>query len=149
MKVIATNKKARYEYEIIKTYEAGIILNGNEIKSLRASRVNLIESFCKINYAQEVYILNMHIANFEKGNNFSKFLETRSRKLLLHKQEIKKIQASINMNGFSLIPTKVYLKGNLAKVEIAIAKGKKIYDKRQTIKERDMKREMDKIKKYR
>ncbi len=149
MKVITNNKKAKFEYELIKVYEAGISLSGNEIKSIRLGNVSLNESFCKINYNNEVFILNMHISNYDMGNNFTKFDEKQSRKLLLHKKEILKIKQSLVLDGYSLIPTKVYLKGNLCKVEIALAKGKKLHDKRNTIKERDLKRELGKINKYR
>lgn len=149
MKIISKNKKANFEYEIIKKYEAGIVLNGNEIKSIRLGNVSIAESFCKINYQNEVHILNMHIANFEKGNNYTKFDEKQTRKLLLHKKEILKIKQSLQLEGYSLIPTIIYLKGNLCKVEIALAKGKKLHDKRQTMKDRDVKRQLDKIKKYR
>lgn len=145
MKVITKNKKARFEYEIIKTFEAGIVLNGNEIKSIRQNNVNLNDSFCKVNYANEVYIMNMHIKRYEKTHKITDIDEDRSRKLLLHKKEIKKISAELKQSGYALIPTMVYLEGNLCKVEIALARGKKMYDKRQTLKERDTKRQLQKI----
>ncbi len=149
MKIIAKNKKASFEYELIKKYEAGIVLNGNEIKSIRLGNVSLAEAFCKINFQNEVHLINMHIANFEKGNNYSRFDEKQTRKLLLHKKEIIKIKQSLQLEGYSLIPTILYLKGNLCKVEIALAKGKKLHDKRNSLKEKDVKRQLDKIKKYR
>ncbi len=149
MKIISKNKKASYEYEILKKYEAGIVLSGNEIKSIRLGNVQINEAFCKINYNNEVYLMNMHIANFDKVNNYTKFDEKQSRKLLLHKKEIKKIKEHLVLDGYSLIPTIIYLKGNLCKVEIALGRGKKLHDKRQSIKERDIKRELGKINKYR
>jgi len=134
------NRKAKYEYFILETYEAGIALTGTEIKSIRNGKANLKDSYAIIKNG-EVYILNMHISKYDEGNIFNHD-ETRTRKLLLHKKEILKIRDKIEQDGFTLIPIKLYFKGNHAKLEIGIAKGKKSYDKRETIKKRDQEREI-------
>lgn len=141
--VIVTNKKAAYDYFILSKYEAGIVLQGSEIKSIRNHAVNLKDSYVVIKN-QEVFILNMHIAEYSHGNLFNHD-PFRTRKLLLHKKEILKMQLKIKQEGFILIPTKLYFneKGKV-KVEIALAKGKKLYDKRETIKQREQKRELQK-----
>ena len=141
--VIVTNKKAAYDYFILSKYEAGIVLQGSEIKSIRNHAVNLKDSYVVIKN-QEVFILNMHIAEYSHGNLFNHD-PFRTRKLLLHKKEILKMQLKIKQEGFTLIPTKIYFneKGKV-KVEIALEKGKKIYDKRETIKKRKQKRELQK-----
>lgn len=141
------NKKAHYDYFIKDTYEAGIVLTGTEIKSIRNGKANLKDSYAIIKN-DEVYILNMHISKYEQGNIFNHD-ETRTRKLLLHKKEIYKIRDAINQDGFTLIPVKLYFKGNRAKILLGIAQGKHNYDKRETIKKRDMQREIEKnLKKY-
>jgi len=134
------NRKAKYGYFILETYEAGIALTGTEIKSIRNGKANLKDSYAIIKNG-EVYILNMHISKYDEGNIFNHD-ETRTRKLLLHKKEILKIRDKIEQDGFTLIPIKLYFKGNHAKLEIGIAKGKKSYDKRETIKKRDQEREI-------
>ena len=141
--VIVTNKKAVYDYFILSKYEAGIVLQGSEIKSIRNHAVNLKDSYVVIKN-QEVFILNMHIAEYSHGNLFNHD-PFRTRKLLLHKKEILKMQLKIKQEGFTLIPTKLYFneKGKV-KVEIALAKGKKLYDKREAIKQREQKRELQK-----
>lgn len=141
--VIVANKKAAYDYFILSKYEAGIVLQGSEIKSIRNHAVNLKDSYVVIKN-QEVFILNMHIAEYSHGNLFNHD-PFRTRKLLLHKKEILKMQLKIKQEGFTLIPTKLYFneKGKV-KVEIALAKGKKLYDKRETIKQREQKRELQK-----
>lgn len=141
--VIVTNKKAAYDYFILSKYEAGIVLQGSEIKSIHNHAVNLKDSYVVIKN-QEVFILNMHIAEYSHGNLFNHD-PFRTRKLLLHKKEILKMQLKIKQEGFTLIPTKLYFneKGKV-KVEIALAKGKKLYDKRETIKQREQKRELQK-----
>ena len=141
--VIVTNKKAAYDYFILSKYEAGIVLQGSEIKSIRNHAVNLKDSYVVIKN-QEVFILNMHIAEYSHGNLFNHD-PFRTRKLLLHKKEILKVQLKIRQEGFTLILTKLYFneKGKV-KVEIALAKGKKLYDKRETIKQREQKRELQK-----
>ena len=141
--VIVTNKKAAYDYFILSKYEAGIVLQGSEIKSIRNHAVNLKDSYVVIKN-QEVFILNIHIAEYSHGNLFNHD-PFRTRKLLLHKKEILKMQLKIKQEGFTLIPTKLYFneKGKV-KVEIALAKGKKLYDKREAIKQREQKRELQK-----
>ena len=136
------NRKARYDYEIIETFEAGIALTGTEIKSLRLGNANIKDCYAIVKN-NEVYLLNMYIKEYAEGNIFN-HEETRTRKLLLHKKEIYKLRDSLNRAGYTLIPLKVYFKGNLAKVEIAIARGKKNYDKREAIKERDVERDLRK-----
>lgn len=141
MKLIANNKKAFHDYFIEDTYEAGIALVGTEVKSLRAGKCSVKESFIRVENG-EVYIYGMHISPYEKGNIFNKD-PLRTRKLLLHQYEIRKIAAKIAEKGFTLVPLKVYFKGSLVKVEIGIAKGKKLYDKRQTIAKNDQRREAE------
>lgn len=140
IKLIAQNKKAFHDFFIEETYECGIELVGTEVKSLREGRVNLKDSYASISNG-EVYIKNMHISPYEKGNIFNKD-PLRERKLLLHKYEILKLVGKIKEKGYSLIPTKVYLKNSLMKVELALAKGKKLYDKREDIARKDAKRDM-------
>ncbi|MCT4597180.1 MAG: SsrA-binding protein SmpB [Vallitalea sp.] len=141
-KLIAQNKKARHDYFIEDTYEAGISLAGTEVKSLRMGKGSIKESFIK-NINGELFILNMHISPYEKGNIFNKD-PLRTRKLLLHRYEINKIQGAVTTKGYTIVPLKVYLKGSLIKVEIGIAKGKKQYDKRQDIAKKDQRREAEK-----
>lgn len=136
------NRRARYDYEITETYEAGIVLTGTEIKSIRQGKANLKDSYAIIR-KEEIFLLNTHISSYEKGNIFN-HEENRTRKLLLHKKEIKKIANKIELEGYTLIPLKIYFKQGRAKVEIGVAKGKKNYDKRETIKKRDIEREMQK-----
>lgn len=135
------NRKAKYDYEIHDTYEVGIVLTGNEIKSVRKGLVNLKDSYVIIKNG-EAYILNMHITNYDKA--VFKEDETRTRKLLLHKDEILKINDKISIKGFTLVPLKLYFKNGKAKLEIGIAKGKHTFDKKESIKERDIKRDTDK-----
>ena len=137
------NRKARHDYYISDTYEAGIVLKGTEIKSIRAGRANLKDSYAIIKN-NEIYLLNMHISKYKKGNIFN-HEETRTRKLLLHKKEILKLNDKIRLEGYTLIPLKLYFKGSNAKIEIGVAKGKKDYDKRETIKKRDTERELRKV----
>jgi SsrA-binding protein len=142
IKIVAQNKKARHDYFIEETYEAGIVLSGTEIKSIRAGRVNLKDSFARIKDG-EVWLMNMHISPYEQGNRYNHD-PTRTRKLLLHKREIGKLVGLTQEKGFSLIPLKIYLKNGFAKIDLAVAKGKKKYDKRQTLKEKDAKRQVEK-----
>ena len=139
MKIIATNKSASFEYFIEEKYEAGIVLEGNEIKSLREGNVNMNDSFCFVR-GSTVSVKNMHIALYEKSDGFSTKDTRRDRKLLLHKSEIAKIAGKINRQGYTLVPLKLYFKDALVKVEIALCKGKHTYDKKQSIAERDVKR---------
>lgn len=136
------NRKANFDYEIIDTIEAGMVLKGTEIKSLRNGKANLKDSYAIIKN-NEAFLLNMHISPYDYGNIFN-HEETRTRKLLLHKKEILKLNDKIRLDGFTLVPLKVYLVKNKAKVLIGIAKGKKTYDKRETIKKRDLDRELKK-----
>ncbi len=136
------NRKAKYDYEIEETYEAGIVLKGTEIKSIRNGKANLKDSYAIIK-KNEVFLLNMHISHYEQGNIFNHD-ETRTRKLLLHKKEILKINNKLSLEGYALVPIKVYFKQNRAKILLGLAKGKKIFDKREAIKKRDIEREISK-----
>lgn len=140
-RLIANNKKAYHDYFIEDTYEAGIELAGTEVKSMRMGKCSIKESFVQIEHG-EVFVYGMHISPYEKGNIFNKD-PLRTRKLLLHQYEIRKIAAKIAEKGFTLVPLKAYFKGSLVKVEIGIAKGKKLYDKRQTIAKNDQRREAE------
>jgi len=135
MKIITKNKKASHEYFLLDKFEAGIVLKGTEIKSIRANKVNIVDSYGRIK-DEEIFLVNMHISKYDHGNLFNHD-ETRSRKLLLNKKEIKKIIKKVSQEGLTLVPTKVYLERGLCKVELALAKGKKNYDKRQSLKEKD------------
>ena len=136
------NRKANYDYEIETTYEAGIVLTGTEVKSIRDGKANLKDSYA-IYKNGEVFLLNMHISHYDKGNIFNHD-ETRTRKLLLNKKEIYKIRDSIEREGYTLIPIKAYFKGNKVKILLGIARGKKNYDKREAIKKKDIDREIKK-----
>ena len=140
------NKKARFDYFIEDEYEAGIVLKGTEIKSIRDGSANLKDSYAIIRN-NEVFLLNMFISPYSQGNRFN-HEETRTRKLLLNKNEIKKIKNKMEIEGYTLVPVKLYFKNNKAKILLGIAKGKKNYDKRETIKKRDQEREMKKMIKY-
>lgn len=140
MKIIATNKKATFEYYIISTFEAGIVLVGSEVKSIRLGHTNLNDSFITVSKNGEIFIKNMHIATY-KDSSFDKVDEKRSRKLLLNRREISKINSKVQEKGFTCIPLKIYLKDNLVKLEIAIAKGKHLYDKKETLAKRDIERD--------
>lgn len=139
IKLIANNKKAYHDFFILDTYEAGIALHGTEVKSLRMGKCSIKESFIRIENG-EVFIYGMHISPYEKGNIFNKD-PLRVKKLLLHKAEINKLLGKIKEKGMSVVPLKVYLKGSLVKVEIGLAKGKKLYDKRDDIAKKDQQRE--------
>ena len=140
-KLIANNKKAYHDYFIEEKYEAGISLAGTEVKSLRMGRCSIKEAFIRIEH-DEVFVYNMHISPYEKGNIFNKD-PLRVRKLLLHRQEIRKIQGHITQKGYTIVPLSVYFSGRLVKVEIGLAKGKKLYDKRQDIAKKDQRREAE------
>ena len=142
MKIITTNKSASFEYFIEEKYEAGIVLEGNEIKSLRAGNVNMNDSFCFVR-GNTVSVKNMHIAWYDKSDGFSTKDTRRDRKLLLHKSEIAKIAGKINRQGYTLVPLKMYFKDALVKMEIALCRGKHTFDKKQTIAQRDIKRSVD------
>ena len=141
------NRKARYEYFIEETIEAGIALKGTEIKSLRKSSCDLSDSFAIIKKG-EVYLLNAFIAKYDEGNIFNHDTR-RTRKLLLHKSEINKLLNKVSRSGYSLIPLDIHFKNGKAKVTLGVCKGKKLYDKRETIKERDLKRENARLNNYR
>ena len=142
VKQIANNKKAYFDYFIEDKYEAGIELFGTEVKSLRMGKCSIKESFIRIERG-EVYVYGMHISPYEKGNIFNKD-PLRVRKLLLHKSEIRKLSGELAQKGYTLVPLAVYLKGSLVKVEIGLAKGKKLYDKRETLAKKDQRREVEK-----
>ena len=141
IKLIANNKKAYHDYFILDTYEAGIALHGTEVKSLRMGKCSIKEAFVRIDNG-EMFIYGMHISPYEKGNIFNKD-PLRDRKLLLHKSEILKMLGKMKEKGIAVVPLKVYLKGSLVKVEIGLAKGKKLYDKRDDIAKKDQKREAE------
>lgn len=147
-KIIATNKKAYHDYFIEETYEAGIELKGSEVKSIRLSRVNLKDSFALVKNG-EVFVLNVHISPYDKGSYFNED-PMRTRKLLLKRQEINKLRGKVEQKGYTLVPTKLYFKDSLVKVELALCKGKELYDKRQDIKNKENKRTAERaIKEYR
>ena len=140
-KLIQQNKKAFFDYFIEETYEAGIALVGSEVKSVKMGKINLKDSYCSLDKG-EVFLKNCFITSYEKGSYFNKD-EKRPRKLLLHRYEINKLTGKIKEKGYTLIPTKIYFSGSLVKIEIALAKGKHTYDKRATIKEKELKRTIE------
>ena len=141
IKLIANNKKAYHDYFIEDTYEAGISLAGTEVKSLRMGKCSLKESFIRIERG-ELFVYNMHISPYEKGNIFNKD-PLRVRKLLLHRYEINKLSARVDQKGYTLVPLRVYFKDSLVKVEVGLSRGKKLYDKRETIAKKDQQREAE------
>ncbi|MCK8828466.1 SsrA-binding protein SmpB [Natroniella acetigena] len=143
VKVITKNRKARHEYHIEEVYEAGIVLTGTEVKSIRAGRVNLKDSFAIVEDG-EVYLRNMHIAAYKQGNRYNHNPE-RPRKLLLHKREIRKFIGKTKEKGYTLVPLQLYFKKQLVKVKLALAKGKNLHDKRQNIKKKTAQREMERV----
>ena len=146
-KVITTNRKAFHDYTIFDKYVAGIVLTGTEIKSIRKSAINLKDSFCKIE-DNEIFLYNCHISPYEQGNRFNHDAE-RTRKLLLTKKEILKMHSKVKKDGYSIIPLELFITHGFAKLEIGLAKGKKLYDKRDDIAKKDQKREMDRASKVR
>ncbi len=144
---IIRNKKARFEYEILDTFEAGIVLRGTEVKSIRQKKVSIQESYAKVNRG-EVFLVGMNISLYEMGNFFNHD-PLRERKLLLHKFEIKRLIGKLNEKGYTLVPLRMYIKNGKVKLELGLAKGKNVHDKRRTIQDRDMKRDMQReMKKY-
>ncbi|NLC13862.1 MAG: SsrA-binding protein SmpB [Chloroflexi bacterium] len=139
IKVVSTNKKARFEFFILETFEAGLVLKGTEIKSVRSGQISLQEAYVRTNGA-EIWLIGAHIAPYEHASAFQHDPK-RDRKLLMHKKEIRKLYDEVRIKGMTLVPIRVYLKGGRAKLEIGLAKGKKQYDKRESIKERDVERE--------
>lgn len=146
-KVITTNRKAFHDFLIFDKYEAGIVLTGTEIKSIRKNAINLKDSFCKIE-DNEIFLYKCHISPYEQGNRFNHEAE-RTRKLLLTKKEILKMQAKVKQDGYTIVPLEVYILKGFAKVQIGLAKGKKVHDKRDAIAKKDQKREMDRASKIR
>src|SRR5210317_1300988 len=146
-KVNIQNKKARFEYEILDKYTAGIVLTGTEIKSIRQSKASIAESFCEFNEQGELFIINMTIEEYAWGTHYNHKPKA-SRKLLLNKRELNKLEKEVKNVGLTIIPLKLFINDKgFAKLDIALAKGKKLYDKRETIKDRDNKRNLDRIKK--
>lgn len=141
VKVVATNRKAKFEYFLVETFEAGVSLQGSEIKSIRAGQISLKESYVQTD-GREAWLLDAHVAPYEHANRFNHD-PVRPRRLLLHKREIRFLWNAIRQKGMTIIPTRVYLKDGRAKVEIALARGKKAYDKRETIAKRDRQRDME------
>ena len=147
VKIVANNRKARHEYFLLDTYEAGIVLKGSEIKSVRAGQLSLAQSYVSIE-GGEAWLMNAHIASYDQASRFNHD-PLRPRKLLLHRKQIDKLFESVRQKGTTIVPLRVYLKDGKAKVEIALAKGKKHYDKRAEIAKRDAQRELDRNHKYR
>ena len=139
IKVVATNRKAGFEYFLLEKFEAGLELQGSEIKSIRAGQVSIQESFVDVENGQEAWLVEAHIAPYEQANRFNHDPK-RKRRLLLHKKEIRKLWDNVRIKGMTIVPARVYIKNGRAKIEIALAKGKKAYDKRETIAKRDEKR---------
>jgi len=141
-KTLAKNRKARFEYEIQNTMEVGIVLKGTEVKSIRAGQINLTESFCRVDDHLQVYLLNAHVSQYDFGN-IHNHDPLRPRRLLLHRSEIRRLYGQVKEQGLTLIPIKIYLKGGIIKMELALGRGKKMYDKRQTMKKRDAERDVE------
>ena len=141
------NKKARFSYDLLDTYTAGIVLSGTEIKSIRASKASIAESFCEFNDSGELFVINMTVQEYDHGNHFNHRPKA-ERKLLLNKKELRKLEKEVKNTGLTIIPTKLFInEKGFAKLKIALAKGKKLFDKRETIKDRENKRNIDRIKK--
>lgn len=138
--LISRNRKAYHDYHIVETYEAGIVLTGTEVKSVRGARVNLRDSYARVE-GGELFLFNMHISPYDPGNRFN-HEPRRTRKLLMHKAEIGRLAGTVQQKGYTLVPLKVYLRRGLVKVELGLARGKRLYDKRRSIAERDQQREM-------
>jgi SsrA-binding protein len=142
IKVVANNRKASFEYFLLETFEAGLVLQGSEIKSIRAGQISIQESYVDISNGEEAWLVEAHIAPYVQANRFNHDPK-RKRKILLHKKQIREIWNNIRIKGMTVVPTRVYLKDGRAKIEIALAKGKKAYDKRATIAKRDEARSAD------
>ena len=140
VKVIATNRKAGFEYFLLERFEAGLALKGSEIKSIRAGQMSIAESYVDIENGREAFLVEAHIAPYEQANRYNHDPK-RKRRLLLHKKEIRELWNSVRLKGMTIVPTRVYLKDGRAKIEIALARGKKLHDKRETIAKRDAERE--------
>ncbi|MGS2764485.1 SsrA-binding protein SmpB [Sinomicrobium sp. M5D2P9] len=146
-KINIQNKRARFEFELLDKYVAGIVLTGTEIKSIRLSKASIAESFCEFNEKGELFVVNMYIEEYTHGTHYN-HLPRSERKLLLNKNELRKLNKEVKNVGLTIVPLRLFINDRgLAKIEIALAKGKKTYDKRETIKDRDNKRNLDRIKK--
>ncbi len=148
IRIIAENRKARHDYSIHETYEAGIALTGTEVKSLRAGRANMRDSYAQLTRAAEVFVYNLHISPYEQGNIFN-HEPLRPRRLLLHRAEIRRLIGKVREKGYTLVPLKMYFAHGLVKLELALATGKKLYDKRQDMAQKDARREMERALKQR
>ena len=149
IKIIATNRKASFEYFLMEKFEAGLVLHGSEIKSIRAGQISIQESYVDIPNAQEAWLVESHIAPYEQAGQYFNHEPKRKRRLLLHKKQIRELWNNIRIKGNTVVPTRVYLKDGRAKVEIALAKGKKAYDKRATIAKRDEARDNERASRVR
>ncbi|SDE81951.1 SsrA-binding protein [Cellulophaga baltica] len=146
-KINIKNKRARFDFEIIDTYTAGLVLSGTEIKSIRLSKASISESFCEFNDRGELFIINMQIDEYSHGSHYN-HLPKAERKLLLNRGELKKLEKEVKNTGLTIVPLNLFLNDRgLAKINVALAKGKKLYDKRETMKDRDNKKDLDRIKK--
>ena len=143
-KTLAKNRKARFEYEIQKTMEVGIALQGTEVKSIRAGQINLAESYCRVDDNMQIYLMNAHISQYDFGNRHNHD-PLRPKCLLLHRSEIRRLYGQVKEQGLTLIPLKIYLKGGIIKMELALGRGKKLYDKRQTMKKQDAQRDVERV----
>ena len=141
-KTLAKNRKARFEYEIQKTMEVGLALQGTEVKSIRAGQINLAESYCRVDENLQIYLMNAHISQYDFGNRHNHD-PLRPKCLLLHRSEIRRLYGQVKEQGLTLIPLKIYLKGGIIKMELALGRGKKLHDKRQTMKKQDAQREVE------
>lgn len=148
IKVAAENRKARHDYKIEDSFEVGIELKGTEVKALRAGKANLKDSYAQITKSAEIYVYNLHISPYEFGNQFNHD-PLRPRRLLLHREEIRKLVGKVKEKGFALVPLKLYFKGGLVKMQLALATGKKLYDKRRDLAAKDARREMSRALKER
>ena len=149
IKVIATNRKASFEYFLLEKFEAGLVLQGSEIKSIRAGQISIQEAYVDLPEGQEAWLVEAHIAPYEQAGMYFNHEPKRRRRLLLHKKQIRELWNNVRMKGMTVIPTRVYLKDGRAKVEIALAKGKKAYDKRATIAKRDEARDNERASRVR
>ena len=143
IKIIANNRKASFEYFLMETFEAGLVLHGSEIKSIRAGQISIQEAYVDVENGKEAWLLEAHIAPYEQAGKFFNHEPRRKRRLLLHKKEIRELWNNVRIKGMTIVPTKVYFKDGRAKIEIALAKGKKAYDKRATIAKRDEARDKE------
>ena len=149
IKILATNRKASFEYFLMEKFEAGLVLHGSEIKSIRAGQISIQESYVDIPNAQEAWLVEAHIAPYEQAGQYFNHEPKRKRRLLLHKKQIRELWNNIRIKGNTVVPTRVYLKDGRAKIEIALAKGKKAYDKRATIAKRDEARDNERASRVR